>query len=718
MGMLDMLNKVRTGGADRRGGRRRVPRAYWIAVAVVLVACVSLTVMGRTLWSGAGRDVRPSSTLLPGEQVWKQGASSLLFGTNDTYEWSTQNIETMTSVQSSLRQAGFTLIRTFFPDNAPDATIDQRVRTIEQSGAQCLGVITNISNADFDRHLVSYLGPKCLLYEFGNEPDFNGISADTYLKRWRALVPVLRSINPAARFIGPVTYNDQGNHGFMRTFLEGVKDSGVLPDAVSFHWYPCWKDSRDACLAKASSYADVARGVEDEVSSILGKSLPVGITEWNFDPSAPPALGDDADFITKFSETALRSMASAGVAFACQYDAASYAGYGRLDMFDVATGKAKPQYHAIAKVIAAYRPANSGAATAGTTATRPGQLISRGQPAFCSDSDVSAGGPGAINDGHYGNWGFWRSRLDALPGWCAIQLPKGASRILVSWASDYSFDYISDASLAPQNYTISVSADSTDGADGTWRTVVPVTGNHARVREHLLPFTGESWIKITVTKGQPAASQPYAAIDEIDVFDMSSDDALRNTFFFSGDALTGIAYNRFDENQPSFAELVHAATPGQYPAMEDGGMDGWSTDGVAGSGSIDEWLALNPDVHYWLLQWGTNDAFSQLSPDRYRADMQTIVDKIRAAGRVPILARLPAINAARPDATAINQRIDAYNVVIDQVTAANHLLPGPDMHAVFSGHLNTYLLPDGIYPSSAGAQAMNQAWFDALKSEL
>jgi len=45
----------------------------------------------------------------------------------------------------------------------------------------------------------------------------------------------------------------------------------------------------------------------------------------------------------------------AGVDFACQFDAASFAGYGRLDMFDQ-QGQAKAQYAAMAQVIAGARP--------------------------------------------------------------------------------------------------------------------------------------------------------------------------------------------------------------------------------------------------------------------------------------------------------------------------------------------------------------------------
>lgn len=50
--------------------------------------------------------------LLPGQQVWKQGVSSFLFGTNDTQEWADDNIETLPTVQQALKDAHFTLTST------------------------------------------------------------------------------------------------------------------------------------------------------------------------------------------------------------------------------------------------------------------------------------------------------------------------------------------------------------------------------------------------------------------------------------------------------------------------------------------------------------------------------------------------------------------------------------------------------------------------------
>ena len=214
---------------------------------------------------------------------------------------------------------------------------------------------------------------------------------------------------------------------------------------------------------------------------------------------------------------------------------------------------------------------------------------------------------------------------------------------------------------------------------------------------------------MTITKGQTQASQPYVFIDQVDLYDVST--TLDDTFFFSGDSITAIAYDRFDANQPSYAEIVHASFPHRFPAMLDGGLGGWNSDGAVQD--IGLWLTLNPDIHYWLLGWGTNDAFDQVSPDHFRANLQALVDKIKQAGRVPILAHIPYSTVKNLD-----QEVRSLNAVIDQVKTANGLINGPDFYQLFLTHRTTYLLTDGIHPSPGGAKAMNLAWFQVLRPIL
>lgn len=688
----------------------------WLSLGRTVAALVLVGAAGWVAWGPSG-DVSlaavPPLSALPGAALWNHGASSFLFGTNDSYEWSNQNIQTRPEIQKALHDAGFTLVRTFIPDNADDATIEQRIGTIERIGARCLVVLTNIHNTRFNEHVVSYLGNRCLLYEFGNEPDYTTITADDYIAAWNATIPLLRHINPAARFIGPVVSNERGVHNYLQNYLEGVKQSGILPDAISFHYYPCYNDSESDCLDKANTYQDAAIGVRSLIKQVLGRELPVGISEWNYDPgNPPPAYGDDTSFITRFSTEALKSMVAGGVAFACQFDAASYGGYGRLDMFDVASGIAKPQFYAISAMIKQYRPVGGGRASATATPQHSSSaLLSQGTSAICSTNDTGPNEPGALLDGKFGNWGFWQLAPSDMPGWCALHISVATSKVLFAWYSDYSFDYTDETSLAPQNYDIAVSANSTNGSDGIWQTVASVRGNHTRAREHRFNFAGMSWIRMTVLAPQPHPSQPYMRIDELQVFDAQQ--LGNNTFFFSGDSITGMSFNRYPENLPSFADDMLRCAPQRYPLMIDGGFGGQTSDGAVQQ--IATWQALAPDMHYWLLGWGSNDALDNVSPEAFRANLQSIVAAILQKGAVPILAHIPY--TTYHGVKGLDAEVQRLNQVIDEVTTAYNLIPGPDLYTLMRTHPD-YLGPDGLHPTSSGSVAISALWFQTLRPHL
>jgi len=323
--------------------------------------------------------------LLPGQQIWKDGVSSYLFGTNDTEEWEGINVETIPSIQHYLKQGRFTLMRSFFFHNSlngghenTDADIQRRINTITNSGMNCLGVIPHIllqsapkpgnsyTDLGWAKHLVSLLDgthpgyQECDMYEIGNEPDLTG-DAKNYVSEWNTFVPQLRAINPRAKFIGPVSYTN--NLSYIRWFLQGVQASGVLPDAVTFHAYGCVNQTVSQCLQNAHNYGDGIKGVRNTVESVLHKNLPIGLTEWNFDPGSNSVLGSNDAFMKQFTEIAINQFISAHLDFANQFDAMSYAGYGTLDMFNVLwqgppdqRTVPKAQYYALVQLINKYHP--------------------------------------------------------------------------------------------------------------------------------------------------------------------------------------------------------------------------------------------------------------------------------------------------------------------------------------------------------------------------
>jgi acyl-CoA thioesterase-1 len=301
----------------------------------------------------------------------------------------------------------------------------------------------------------------------------------------------------------------------------------------------------------------------------------------------------------------------------------------------------------------------------------------------------------------------WRNTL--FPSSLSIPVEPVSGDLLLEWNSSGTNDYISPPDAPtyglPASYAIATSADSTNGKDGTWHEVVSVKGNTARTREHRFPFAGARWVRMTVKSAVPGPLGNTFAIDEIELHNASN--GTDDTVFFLGDSITAAAFNRCPDNQPSFADLVRRAAPAHFPAMIDGGVDGVNSS--YGVSAIQDWLALNPDFHIWAIGYGTNDAWQKVPPGAFEEQLQTIVDRVVAAGRVPVIARIPFAAKGPSDAD-----VRALNEVIDLVTARNGLLPGPDLYAWFSSHPDA-LSQDGVHPSDAGTRSINRLWYEALR---
>jgi acyl-CoA thioesterase-1 len=335
----------------------------------------------------------------------------------------------------------------------------------------------------------------------------------------------------------------------------------------------------------------------------------------------------------------------------------------------------------------------------------PNPIVSRGKPAF-GFSPMAYARPSAINDGAYrSHGGTWMAGTPTptTPLWVAIDVGRGPTRLLAAWSSNANTNYNETTYGAPGAYRIDVSADSTSGADGAWKTVATVTDNHVRVRAHSFDFTGQRWVKLVVTAA-PSSSPNGVAIDELDVHDISA--GVSDTWFFFGDSITAAAFDRqTPEHQPSFAEVIHKKHPRAFPAMINGGIGGeWSEGGLK---RLDECLALNPDAHFWAIGYGTNDASGNRDdPSRFASNLRTLVGRLKEARRVPIIARIPFATDQQ------HNKIPLFNAVVDQVTRENHLVPGPDLYAWFQAHPDALL--DGIHPHDRGTVSMNRLWADAV----
>lgn len=345
--------------------------------------------------------------------------------------------------------------------------------------------------------------------------------------------------------------------------------------------------------------------------------------------------------------------------------------------------------------------ASGGARGASPTVLAPGPLVSRGKrvegwsPVRWTDARRAL-------DGNYRTWWDAGHPTPARPAWLAIDVGRGPTRLLVDWSAAGSFNYEETDYGSPGAYRIETSADSTDGADGTWQTVAQVPEVTTHGAEHAVPFLGQRWVKLVVT-GAPKVSPNGVQIDEIDVHDASA--GADDTWFFMGDSITAFAFDRGPSHGPSFADLIHARHPRYSPATINGGVGGDKSDD--GAARVDAWLAQNPDAHFWAIGYGSNDAAGNTSDTAsFRASMETIVRRVREAGRVPILARIPYASDGQ------HSGVPRFNEVIDEIRAEYQLPAGPDLYAWFLAHPDE--LRDGLHPDDRGIVSMNRLWADAV----
>jgi lysophospholipase L1-like esterase len=325
----------------------------------------------------------------------------------------------------------------------------------------------------------------------------------------------------------------------------------------------------------------------------------------------------------------------------------------------------------------------------------PAPLLSRGKRLATSTGD---GAP--LVDGVYrtgAKWGGGKPSPER-PAWAAIEVGRGPTRLLLSWTSSGNHDYWDQLYGAPVDYRIEVSGDSTDGRNGAWRSVVEVVDNPAHGRAHSFPFDGMSWVRLSVTRLPGKVNAWGLFIDEIDVHDLSGGG--NDVWAFLGDSITAETADRGTPRRPAFADQIAARHPGYRPATLNLGLCRFKTPDVLEK--LDQLLALNPDAHVWAILIGSNDG----TPEMVRDALRPIVERLRAAGRVPVVARIPFQTKYGPDYAA------AKNLALDEVVRAAGLGPGPDLYGWFKAHPER--LRDGLHPDDAGAVELNRLWAEAV----
>ena len=330
----------------------------------------------------------------------------------------------------------------------------------------------------------------------------------------------------------------------------------------------------------------------------------------------------------------------------------------------------------------------AGAGTPNGLCGRPMPRISDGVPA-----QASAGDPAQAND-EQPNTG-WHA---AVPGWLAYDLSSVPEEqrgdVVVSWYAIHTGGYLNELA-APQtsrpiDYAIETNTAEGGGPAPTegWQEVVAITGNTRSSRQHAFDLAGANWVRLVVS----SATDPEVGVD----FDVHhAPEGASDAWLLMGDSIT------FMSTMYAFSDLparVHSLDSASDPIVIDAGIGGTNTGSA--QETIDAALAEFPGC-YVALAFGTND-----HADGFQPQMAALIDIVLAAGKTPVVPRMPW-SSGSAEGEAINAQIEQLYLQYPEV------LRGPDLWATFEGR--TDLIPEGdVHPNGEGQAVLRQAWAETI----
>jgi len=144
---------------------------------------------------------------------------------------------------------------------------------------------------------------------------------------------------------------------------------------------------------------------------------------------------------------------------------------------------------------------------------------------------------------------------------------------------------------------------------------------------------------------------------------------------------------------PSVGSIVHGCYPKYYPATISIADLGGSISYLSETSPFDpkktvleSWIDLNPDMKFWVMIYGLYEVEGVSKPPAsFATGLQKIITTLVAAGKTPILPRIQFVSSANASVSDY-AGIPAFNAVIDQLVATNHLPPAADMYAWYKDH--------------------------------
>jgi hypothetical protein len=168
-------------------------------------------------------------------------------------------------------------------------------------------------------------------------------------------------------------------------------------------------------------------------------------------------------------------------------------------------------------------------------------------------------------------------------------------------------------------------------------------------------------------------------------------------WLFMGDSITNISFGYAASNVPT---LVNQTDSTRWPQAINAGIGG--TGAKPETFPVLDANLLTFPGKYVVLAYGTNN-----SPSDFQ--METLVQKVIAAGKIPVIPHIPWSTQKTSDGPTLNQMIDNLYVQYPQI------IPGPDLWASFLNR--TDLIPSGdVHPNAAGQAFLRQLWAQKIAS--
>ena len=332
---------------------------------------------------------------------------------------------------------------------------------------------------------------------------------------------------------------------------------------------------------------------------------------------------------------------------------------------------------------------------------------------------TNTGNAALLTDGAYRGANAWAFSgcSTSSPCWAAVHVGTGPSRLLVDWSyedGDGELTTTAYGGTTVQDYTIAVSSNSTNGADGTWTAANDAlhqySGRRGRKRLHSpVPrdrlrrrFLGEDHGDRDVRRRRSTSSTSGTRAP-----------ARTTRYFFHGDSITIRCANLRGTNvnygeQPSFQAAVQAVRPARYPLQTGGGIVGeGAADAVT---EIAGYLPVYRHIKYWFLTMGTNDLCDGVTSFSTRA--QSWIDAVKAAGHSPMLVHPIWGNNVSAYCSANGP---AFNAAIDTLVSTNNLAPAVPLYEATVGHPEYFDRGD-VHPNEAGCRVWNQTFATYVSS--